>query len=75
MAENYRHVSLTSIRCKIVEHVILSNIIDHLENSEILNNVQNSLDREKKLWDTDLHHNKWFSDVKRMPEAIMLDFS
>ena len=33
---NYRPVSLTSIPCKIMEHVIVSSLMDHLEKNNIL---------------------------------------
>ena len=39
-AENYRPVSLTSICCKLAEHVIHSNAMRHLENLRILTNFQ-----------------------------------
>jgi hypothetical protein len=31
LASNYRPVSLTSITCKILEHIVHSNIMDHLD--------------------------------------------
>jgi hypothetical protein len=33
---NYRPISLTSISCKILEHIIVRNIMDHLEKNNIL---------------------------------------
>ena len=33
---NYRPISLTSIPCKVFEHVLVSAIMDHLEDSDIL---------------------------------------
>ena len=33
---NYRRVSLTSLVCKILEHVLVSQIMKHLEENEIL---------------------------------------
>ena len=35
-AKNYRPISLTSVCCKIMEHVITSQIMNHGENSNIL---------------------------------------
>jgi hypothetical protein len=35
---NYRPISLTSICCKLLEHIIYSNIIDHLDHHQSLNN-------------------------------------
>ena len=34
--ENYRPVSLTSICCKTLELILVSNIMDHLEHNQIL---------------------------------------
>jgi hypothetical protein len=33
---NYRPISLTSICCKIMEHIIHSSVLTHLENTNIL---------------------------------------
>ena len=39
-AENYRPVSLTSIICKLLEHIIFSSIATHLEKYSILSPIQ-----------------------------------
>ena len=39
-ASNYRQVSLTSLCCKIQEHIITSNIMGHLEENNILTDCQ-----------------------------------
>ena len=39
-ASNYRPVSLTSITCKIMEHVLASQIMKHLERNKILFKLQ-----------------------------------
>ena len=36
LAENYRPISLTSMPCKILEHVICRHLLNHLENNKIL---------------------------------------
>ena len=36
---NYRHVSLTSVPCKIFEHIIHSHVIRHLENHGLLTSL------------------------------------
>eukprot|EP00745_Piridium_sociabile_P010489 TRINITY_DN17347_c0_g1_i7.p1 TRINITY_DN17347_c0_g1~~TRINITY_DN17347_c0_g1_i7.p1 ORF type:complete len:298 (+),score=68.70 TRINITY_DN17347_c0_g1_i7:312-1205(+) len=35
-AENYRPISLTSVVCKILEHIVVKNIISHAEENKIL---------------------------------------
>ena len=35
-AENYRPISLTCICCKVLEHIITSNIMSHLDKKHIL---------------------------------------
>ena len=52
-AENYRPVSLTSVTCKLLEHIIHSNIMDHLEKHNILNNIQHGF-RQKRSCETQL---------------------
>ena len=37
---NYRPVSLTSITCKLLEHILYSNLITFFENHDILSNYQ-----------------------------------
>ena len=39
-AVNYRPISLTCICCKLMEHIITSNVMSHLENNNILYNLQ-----------------------------------
>ena len=37
---NYRPVSITSILCKCLEHIICSNIWDHIDNNKLLSDAQ-----------------------------------
>ncbi|MCS5550755.1 MAG: reverse transcriptase domain-containing protein [Gammaproteobacteria bacterium] len=39
LPENYRPVSLTSVTCKILEHIICRHIMKHLERNKILTNL------------------------------------
>ncbi|KAK3089266.1 hypothetical protein FSP39_002210 [Pinctada imbricata] len=39
LPENYRPVSLTSVTCKILEHIICRNIMKYLETNKILTNL------------------------------------
>ena len=40
LASNYRPISLTSICCKLMEHILASNIMSHLESHNILYDLQ-----------------------------------
>ena len=40
LTENYRPVSLTSVPCKILEHIICSHVRDHLDRHNILSTLQ-----------------------------------
>ena len=46
-ASNYRPVSLTSVSCKILEHVIHSQIIDHFDRWNILTDKQHGFRRRR----------------------------
>ena len=39
LAENYRPISLTSVPCKILEHIICRHLLKHLENFKILTHL------------------------------------
>ena len=44
-AENYRPMSLTSVCCKIMEHIVASKIMNHGENNNILYPLQHGFRR------------------------------
>ena len=77
-AENYRPVSLTSITCKLLEHIIHSNIMDHLDKNNILNKIQHGF-RQKRSCETQLITT--INDLSNclnergQTDAILLDFS
>ena len=50
-AENYRPISLTCICCKLMEHIITSNIMKHLDSNNILYDLQHGF-RKARLWST-----------------------
>ena len=52
-AENYRPVSLTSICCKIMVHIIYSNIMNHPQTNKILSDVQHGF-RNKRSCESQL---------------------
>ena len=76
--ENYRPISLTSIACKLLEHVVYSTIINHLDTNDILNDFQHGFRQrrscESQLLNTlrDFFH---CLDKSSQVDAILLDFS
>ena len=53
LAENYRPVSLTSVPCKILEHIICSHVRDHLDRHNILSTLQHGF-RERHSCESQL---------------------
>jgi hypothetical protein len=53
IAANYRPVSLTSISCKILEHIIHSNIMKHFDTNKILTETQHGF-RKKRSTESQL---------------------
>ncbi len=80
---NYRPISLTCIACKVLEHVVLSNINKHLSRHKLLSNKQHgfraSLSCATQLieslhdWATSL--NEQSSGRSCQVDAVLLDFS
>ena len=77
-AENYRPVSLTSVTCKVMEHVIHSHIMKHLENYNTLSEKQHGFRKyrscETQLLETVNSIGSFLNDRKRI-DSILLDFS
>jgi len=75
---NYRPVSLTSISCKLMEHIIVSHTMRHLEQHNILHGCQHGF-RAKRSCDTQLltlAHELAASLNKRVQTDMkVLDFS
>ena len=78
IAENYRPVSLTSITCKILEHIIHSSVMKHLERHKILNDSQHGFRKfrscESQLISTVKDFTESLEDNVQT-DAILLDFS
>jgi hypothetical protein len=53
LASNYRPVSLTSITCKILEHIVHSNIMDHFDKNKILTNAQHGFRKKRPCFGMD----------------------
>ena len=77
-AENYRSISLTSIACKTLEHIVVSSIMKHLDAYSILSSCQHGFRRNHScetqllLLTQDLSHSY---KRKKQVDMIMLDFS
>jgi hypothetical protein len=75
---NYRPVSLTSVPCKIMEHVIFKHIMDHLDKHSILMDFQHGF-RSKRSCESQLFitteniaRNR---DNNQQVDMFILDFS
>jgi len=77
-ASNYRPVSLTSITCKCLEHIIFKQIMAHFELHSILHDSQHgfreSRSRESQLILTTHDLAKGLDDKSQI-DAVLLDFS
>ena len=74
-AGNYRPVSLTSVTCKILEHIVHSSIMSHFQANSILCDNQHGFRNVEAA-----HHNSpWYSQKaahwKSQVDVILLDFS
>ena len=78
LPSNYRPISLTSICCKIMEHIVYSNILNHLQRHNIFCEEQHGF-RSGRSCETQLlniidDHAKHLDDRKQT-DVILLDFS
>ena len=78
LAANYRLISLTCILCKVLEHILASNIVKHLDGQGILYDLEHGVS-EKQSCETqlimlieDLARNV---SVGKQTEITLLDFS
>ena len=78
LASNYRPVSLTSIACKAMEHILVSNIMQHLEEKGVLADAQHGF-RRKRSTETQLlitsHDFIKALDQGKQIDAIIMDFA
>ena len=77
-ASNYRPVSLTSLCCKLQEHIIVSSTLKHLEHHKILTDCQHGF-RARRSCETQLvtlcHEIAESLDKNKQTDMIILDFS
>ena len=75
---NYRPVSLTSICCKVMEHIIHSNIMSHLDKYDILTDKQHGF-RQKRSCDSQLILTTYdlakTLDNRQQTDIVIMDFS
>ena len=75
---NYRPISLTSVCCKLLEHIIHSQVMDHLELHDILADQQHGF-RKKRSCESQLvltiHDLASAIEQGEQIDAILLDFS
>ncbi|KAJ8026320.1 RNA-directed DNA polymerase from mobile element jockey [Holothuria leucospilota] len=76
--KNYRPVSLTSICCKIIEHIVHSQVMHHLDNHQILSDYQHGF-RKRRSCDTQLvltvDDLASALDKRKQVDVVILDFS
>ena len=74
---NYHPISLTSVCCQVLEHIIYSNIMSHLENLNVLSDSQfgfrTKRSAEQQLLCT-IHEFALNLNNKAQTDAILLDF-
>ena len=78
LVSNYRPISLTCILCKVLEHILASNIVKHLDGQGLMYDLQHGF-RVKRSCETqlimlieDLARN---ASVGKQTDIILLDFS
>ena len=75
---NYRPVSITSICCKVIEHIICSHVLDLYDNHNILVDAQHGF-RAGRSCETQLiitcHDLAKSLDDRQQVDAVVLDFS
>ena len=77
-AENYRPISLTSVCCKIMEHIVHSHIMNHFDYGNILSTTQHGF-RKHRSCETQLIQTvhdiaKSINNCEQI-DSILLDFS
>ena len=75
--ENYRPISLTSVSCKMLEHIIHSNVIEHLDHNNTITDAQHGF-RSKRSCETQfiksVHDLTNSLNSGEQIDSILLDF-
>ena len=78
MASNYRPISMTSVCCKTLEHIVCKHMLSHLENNKIIFPLQHGFRNghtcESQLILT-MHDIMQIFDSKQQTDLVILDFS
>ena len=75
---NYRPISLTSLSCKLLEHVVQSNVMSHLDKYNVLDDAQHGFRKHRSCVSQLITTLDDFSNClnkKEQTDAILLDFS
>ena len=79
-AANYLPIYLKCILCKVLEHIIASNVVKHLNTNRLMYDLQHSF-RERRSCETQLHVVSLIEDLAhksslgKQTDLILLDFS
>ena len=75
---NYRPISLTCISCKLLEHVMASNMMEHLESNNILYEMQHGF-RQNRSCESQIislaHQLAQNNDKNIQTDLIIMDFA
>ena len=76
LAADYRSISLTCILCKVIEHILASNITKHLGEQDLMYDLQHGF-REKRSCETQLVMliEDLARNASKQTDLILLDFS
>jgi hypothetical protein len=75
---NYRPISLTSVACKLFEHILVSNIMTHLESNNILHSQQHGFRQGRSCESQLLEFAEQLSDhmERGIPtDVVVMDFA
>jgi hypothetical protein len=80
---NYRPVSLTCISCKVLEHILVSNIMKHLQTNNILVDSQHGFRSRRScetqlvqfIQDIALNLDKGYGKRHKQTDVIVMDFA
>ena len=78
LASNYRPVSLTSITCKLLEHIVHSNVMQHFDRYDVLSDNQHGF-RKRRSCETQLlttiQEIASNTAIAKQVDVILLDFA